>query len=132
MASRALTTWSEKLVAKLSDKAYRVAYVQQHVKTWIAYQIRALRDQRGWNQGKLAAEMQKPQSVVSRIEDPDYGKLTLQTLFEVASAFDVAVVITFVDYKTFLAKSRNVSRSEMRVASFSAASLRARNQQPRP
>lgn len=123
MAARALSTWSEKLVAKLSDKSYRVAYVQQHVKTWIAYQIRALRDQRGWLQGKLADEMGKPQSVISRIEDPDYGKLTLQTLFDVAAAFDVALLVKFVDHKTFLTQGRNVSPADMRVTSFNATAL---------
>jgi transcriptional regulator with XRE-family HTH domain len=117
-------TWSDALVGKLSNKAYRIAYVREHVKTWITYQIRALREQRGWLQGKLAREMDKPQSVVSRIEDPDYGKLTLQTLFEVAAAFDVALIVKFVDYRSFLGQTRNVGRDEMQVASFNATALK--------
>jgi transcriptional regulator with XRE-family HTH domain len=126
--SRTLTTWSEKLVAKLRDKAYRAAYVREHVKTWIAYQIRALREQRDWSQGTLAQEMDKPQSVVSRIEDPDYGKLSLQTLFDVAAAFDVALIVKFVDHRTFLQQTRKVGPEDMRVSSFDAAALKPANQ----
>lgn len=117
---------SAKLREKLGRKAYRAAYVAEHVRRGIAAQIRAMRDQRGWNQGKLSAEMGKPQSVVSRLEDPDYGKVTVQTLLEVASTFDVALQIRFVPFSTFVAQTRDVSPSSMRVSSFDGEVLTAR------
>lgn len=106
-------------MAKLGRKAYRAAYVGEHVRRGIATQIRAMRDQRGWNQGKLSAELGKPQSVVSRLEDPSYGKVTVQTLLEVAATFDVALQIRFVPFSTFLQQTRDVTARSMQVVSFS-------------
>lgn len=108
----------QKLLEKLQRKAYRTSYVAEHVRRGIAYQIRALRNQRGWNQGQFAKQLGKPQSVVSRLEDPSYGKVTVQTLLEVASVYDVALQIRFVPYSTFLQQSRNVSTEAMQALSF--------------
>jgi|ERR1043166_384429 transcriptional regulator with XRE-family HTH domain len=113
-----ISNFSKKLMQKLSRKAYRAAYVGEHVRRGIAAQIRAMRDQRGWNQGKLSKELGKPQSVVSRLEDPSYGKVTVQTLLEVAATFDVALQIRFVPFSSFLQQTRDVSTSSMRVVSF--------------
>ena len=109
---------SNKLLAKLRRKPYRDAYVSEHVRRGIAAQIRALRDQRGWNQGKLSSELGKPQSVVCRLEDPGYGKVTVQTLLEIASVYDVALQIRFVSYGSFLQQTRNLTSASMQVASF--------------
>src|SRR5436190_14712765 len=113
-----ISSISKKLIEKLGRKAYRAAYVGEHVRRGIATQIRALRDQRGWNQGGLAAELGKPQSVVSRLEDPSYGKVTVQTLLEVAAVFDVALQIRFVAFSSFLRDTRDVSTQSMEVPSF--------------
>ena len=113
-----ISSISKKLWERLQKKIYRQAYLSEHVRRGIAYQIRALRDQRGWKQGKFAEEMGKPQSVVSRLEDPDYGKVTVQTLLEIANVFDVALQIRFVPFSTFIRNSRDVSPSSMRVPEF--------------
>lgn len=107
------------LINKLSRRSYRDAYVAEHVRRGIAYQIRALRNQRNITQGELAKLVGKPQSVVSRLEDPDYGKMNLQTLLELASAFDVALQVRFIDYNNFIASTRNVSPTALEVDSFS-------------
>lgn len=113
------SNFGKKLMEKLGRKAYRAAYVGEHVRRGIAAQIRAMRDQRGWNQGKLSKELGKPQSVVSRLEDPSYGKVTVQTLLEVAATFDVALQIRFVPFSSFLQQTRDVSTRSMQVVSFS-------------
>lgn len=110
--------WTERLVKKLSRPDYRHEYVAEGVKTWIARQIRALRDQRNWSQGDLGERMDKPQSAISRIEDPDYGKLSLQTLLEVARAYDVGLVVKFVDYPTFLRETKAMDSGSLTVPSF--------------
>ncbi len=51
----------------------RDALVAEHVRTYIAHQITALRAQRGLTQVDLAAMTNKQQNVISRLEDPDYG-----------------------------------------------------------
>lgn len=114
---------SKRLFEKLKSKSYRDAYVAEHVRTGIAYQIRALRTQRGWSQKKLAEEMGKPQSVVSRLEDPDYGKVSIQTVLEGAAAFDVALLVQYVSFPEFLQRTRDVSPEALRVDSFDERQL---------
>jgi transcriptional regulator with XRE-family HTH domain len=109
---------SKKLFERLQRKSFRRAYLAEHIRRGIAYQIRALRDQREWKQGRFAKLLGKPQSVVSRLEDPSYGKLTVQTLLEVANVFDVALQIRFVSYSSFLQNTRDVSTASMEVPSF--------------
>lgn len=113
-----ISSFGSKLLAKLRRKPYRDAYVSEHVRRGIAAQIRALRDQRGWNQGKLSDLLGKPQSVVSRLEDPGYGKVTVQTLLEIASAYDIALQVRFVSYSTFLQQTRTLTGASMQVPSF--------------
>jgi transcriptional regulator with XRE-family HTH domain len=114
----AIFKMGSKLLQKLGRKPYRDAYVGEHVRRGVAYQIRALRDQRGWNQGEFSAALGKPQSVVSRLEDPGYGKLTIQTLLKIASVFDLAIQVRFVSYSSFLRQTQDVSTSSMHVPSF--------------
>lgn len=95
----------------LKDKAYRDAYVREHIRIGLPYQIRAMREEecRKWTQKELGDRADKPQNVISRIEDPTYGKLTLQTLLELASAFDVALVVKFVPFTKFITEFDDVS-----------------------
>jgi transcriptional regulator with XRE-family HTH domain len=94
-----------KLLAKLKSKKYRDAYVAAEVTTGIAYQIRALREQRGWTQWDLGNQLKKGQNAVSRLEDPDYGRLTVKTLTELASAYDVGLLVKFVPFSKFLTET---------------------------
>lgn len=103
---------------KLRNKRYRDAFVASRVRNWIAYQIRTIREQRGWSQVKFGEKIGKPQSVISRLEDPNYGKLTLQTLFDVAATLNVALVIKFVDFSSFLRQTADVSPEAMMVEEY--------------
>ena len=114
----AISSIGRKLLEKLQRRAYRHAYLAEHVRQRIAYQVRALRVQRRWNQGKLSNLLGKPQSVVCRLEDPSYGKLSVQTLLEIANVYDVALEVRFVPYSLFLQKSRDVSPISMQVPEF--------------
>ncbi len=115
--------WTEKLVSKLSTPAYRHAYMLEGVKTWIARQVRTLREQRDWSQEDLGRETGKPQSAISRVEDPDYGKLTLQTLFDLARAYDVPLLVQFVEWSDWLSRMNDSSTEALQKESFSAAAL---------
>jgi transcriptional regulator with XRE-family HTH domain len=106
------------LLTKMKNKKYRDSYVSSHLSTGIPHQIRALRVQRGWNQKKLGAKANKPQNVISRVEDPNYGKTSLSTLLDIASAFDVALLVKFVPFSRFIREHSDVHPKSLYAASF--------------
>jgi transcriptional regulator with XRE-family HTH domain len=116
----ATSPWSDSLTRKLSDKDYRFAYLDGQVKSTIAFQIRALREQpdRNWSQSELGARAGKPQSVISRLEDPEYGKASLQTLLEIAQALDVALLVQFVEWGDWLSRMKDLSPQALQKRSF--------------
>lgn len=114
MNSRSRTS----LIAKLlKDKEYRDAYVAEHVRNGVPFQIRTMRDRKGWTQARLGQEAGKPQNVISRLEDPNYGKVTIQTLLQIASAFDTALMVKFVPFSRLLKEYENVSPDALAVSS---------------
>lgn len=121
---RGLSLLSDKLLAKLSKKDYRDLYMDQTVRSWLARQVRVLREDRGWSQQDLAEATGLKQSAVSRLEDPDYGRYTLSTLLKLRSAFDVGLEVKFVEYGAAIAHSRDVSRSALKVCSYHAEQMR--------
>jgi hypothetical protein len=112
--------WSEEFVRQLSDKEVRDEFVADQIRTRIALLIRALRDQkeRQWTQTELGNRASKPQNVISRIEDPDYGKMSLQTLLEVAAAFDLPVWIDIPEWEDWFQKIKDVPNAQTARASF--------------
>jgi len=103
---------------ELKSKGYRQAFVEENVKTGIAFQVRALREHRSWMQKELGDRLNKPQNVISRIEDPDYGRFTIRTLLDLAAAFDVALLIKFVSFGELLNQLRDLSPEKLAVQSF--------------
>ena len=95
-----------RLLADLQDEEARKAYVEGHVRAGIAYQIRAMRDSKGWSQKELGQRMgnapQAAQAAIARLENPDYGRFSVSTLLDMASAFDVALMVRFVSYSDLL------------------------------
>lgn len=65
----------------------------------------------------------KPQPIVSRLQNPDYGKYSLQTLLEIASKLDVALLVRFVDYPTFLKVTSDFSDEALRPARYDQSQM---------
>ena len=82
----------------LRDREYRREFVSEHIKTGLAFQIRALRERDGWTQVELGNRTNKAQESISQLENPDYGKHTISTLRKLADAFDVAILVRFVPF----------------------------------
>jgi transcriptional regulator with XRE-family HTH domain len=114
------SSWSEEFVRQLGEQDMRHAYMVDQVRTRIALQIRALRDQaeRRWSQVELGRRAGKPQNVISRIENPDYGQLTLQTLFDMAAAFDLPLYVDFPEWDDWLERMKDTDTETLRRRSF--------------
>ena len=117
--------WSSEFLQELAEDDFRQAFIADQVRTNVAFQIKALRDQRGWTQKELAEKVDKPANSISRLENPDYGKLTLTTLVEMANAFDVALLVQFVEHDDWLNRMEDVAPSALRKRSFNLARLLA-------
>jgi len=109
---------SSGLENEFRDPEFRHEFMAEHIRSGIAYQIRAMRDARRWNQKKLATKAGKPQSVMSRLEDPDYGKVSIQTLIGLAKAFDVALLVRFVGFGEFLIRTADLSPDALNAPEF--------------
>jgi transcriptional regulator with XRE-family HTH domain len=120
---RSGSPWSSELVHELTDAEFRHEYMMDQVRSYIAFQIRALREQRRWTQGDLAQASGKTQSVISRLEDPDYGKLSLQSCLEIAVTYDIPLLVQFVEWDDWLTRMSNLSPSGLRKRSFDANRL---------
>jgi transcriptional regulator with XRE-family HTH domain len=102
-------------LTRFQRKSYRDGYLQSHVRGGIAYQIQALRDQLGLTQTDFAARVGKPQSVISRLENTEYGKVTVQTLLDIACSLDVALLVLFVSYPEFLERTQDMTAAGLQV-----------------
>lgn len=83
------------LLASLMDDEYRNAFVQERVRSSVALQIRSLRDQRKMTQQQLGDAIGMAQTWVSKLENPEYGKMTVSTLLRLANEFDTDLEIKF-------------------------------------
>jgi transcriptional regulator with XRE-family HTH domain len=102
----------------LSRPSARHAFIEAEAATFLASQIRVLRVQRGWLQKDLAKRLGTTQAVVSRLEDPSYGRITFKTMIELAKVFDVAPMIKFVSTIDFMQERWVIRREAMQVESF--------------
>jgi transcriptional regulator with XRE-family HTH domain len=88
----------EQMWENLRDKDFRKQFINEHVNVGIAFQIRSLRNRQQLKQSELAQLMDVKQPLISSWENPNYGKYSLQTLKDLATAFDVGLLVRFVPF----------------------------------
>jgi transcriptional regulator with XRE-family HTH domain len=110
----------EALRKRLLNKKNREAFVSASVDQTIPFQIRALRlsEERNWTQKELATRAGMKQERISVCENPNYGKFSLQTLKQLASAFDVALIVRFAPFSELVEWESNLSPESLNVKNF--------------
>lgn len=119
------------LAPDLADEEARHIYLSLQLKAFLANQIRSLRGDR--SQEEFGHILGKPQSVVSRLENESYGKVTVQTLLDIARKLDIALVMRFVDFPTFLKWTGDYSPTALAPQKFDAPAIdRLANEEAAP
>src|SRR5688500_17698094 len=108
----------EQIAASVKDKEYRDLFVAEEIATGLPFQLRAMRQARGWSQQELAERAGMTQEGISRLESLTYGKFTLTTLKRLASAFDVALVVRFEPFGRLVDWAASMSPEDLAVPDF--------------
>jgi len=90
---------------KLSEKAYRDAYVNSSVNDHLTAQLFYMRSQRDLTQKDLSSLTGMRQSRISSLEK-DCRSANIKTLRRIASALDVALKVEFVPFSELVNKSQ--------------------------
>jgi len=107
-----------KLIEDLKNKDFRRSYLASMIATTRAYQIDALRRKHKLTQSRLGIRANKPQNVISRLENPDYQNCNVKTLLDIAASFDVALILKFVPFSRFLEEFSDVSQMALDAVTF--------------
>ena len=78
------------------DPVFRKTYDEEGVYAELAIQIARLRIRKGFSQRQLARRLRTSQQMISRLESPHNGSLSLQTLIKLAHALGKDLKIRFV------------------------------------
>lgn len=111
---------TEKLISELNDSEYREIYVEGHAKDTVAFQLRRMRLALDWEQRDVAAKLGNPklQPMISRYENPDYGRYSVATLLELSKVFDVALVVRFAKFSELVRWDLHKTNATLQPASY--------------
>ena len=73
---------------------------------------------RGWTQAQLAERCGIPQARISHIEQPGRDPLSLRTLYRLSSAFDVGLLVQFVQFSELVHREAAFDPKTFHVSSF--------------
>jgi transcriptional regulator with XRE-family HTH domain len=118
--TQAVLTPEKQLISELQDVEYRRAFVEGHATDTVAFQLRAMRKTEVWEQKDVAERLgnRKLQPMISRYENPDYGKYSISTLLELAAVFDVALAVRFVPFSELVEWDLSTNKAKVCPAPF--------------
>jgi len=108
----------ENLKREFRDREYREAYADSFVDTFVAMQIRAIREQRGMTQKELAEKIGTAQTGVSRLENANYSGRSISALKNVARQFDCWLRVSFESYGSLIEEAEGFGEEALRRPSF--------------
>lgn len=105
----------------LKNPDYRKQFIDEHINVGIAFQINGIRQRQGLKQKELAERLgdEKKQPLISAWENPNYGKYTLNTLKDLAKAFDVGLLVRFVPFSRMVDWTVNLTQDDIAPPSYS-------------
>ena len=90
----------EQLRQSFTDKEYRDSYSESFMNSYVAAQIKVLREQYPLTQGELGEKIGTSQPGVARFENVNYSSWKVETLRKIARALNVRLKITFEEFGT--------------------------------
>jgi len=94
---------------------YKQHFSRAMVQRGIAFQIREMRQVRGWTQEYVAELTGRKQETISELENPDHGGYTIKTLHALADAFGVALQVRFVRHGVIEEYARNLTPDDLSI-----------------
>ena len=104
-----MSEFHDQLRKEFTDSAYREAYADSFIDSWIALQIRVIREQRNMTQKDLANVLHTTQTAISRLENANYSGRSIGTLKSVAKAFDCRLKVSFETYGSLVEEAEEFS-----------------------
>lgn len=102
------TIWDE-----FKDHEFAHAYFDEHLNTFIATQIKVLREQRGLKQEELATLAQMAQERICVLENVNYTSWTINTLRRIAKALGVRLRVSFETFSSGVREMREFSQQNL-------------------
>jgi transcriptional regulator with XRE-family HTH domain len=103
----------EKLRHDLRDPEFSEGYAESFLDTYVATQLKVLREQRHLTQKEVAKNLRTSQGVVSRLEDADYASWNVNTLRKFARLYDVRLHISFETYGSLIGDMKRFGRKSL-------------------
>lgn len=98
----------DELREEFRDEESRYAYVEAHLNTSVAAQIKKFRAE--MSQQELADKIGTKQSGISRLENANYSAWKVETLRKLAHAFGLRLRISFEEFGTLIPEIENFKR----------------------
>ncbi len=106
------------LRSEFHDKEYRHAYADDSLNTFIATQIKVLREQRDLTQKALAERTGMAQPRIAVLEDINYSSWSINTLRRIAEAFDLRLSVRFEAFSSLIPEIESMSETTLQRDSF--------------
>lgn len=108
----------KQILEDLKDREYRDAFVEESINVGIPFQLKSLREQRGFTQKDFEEISGKKQAFISRLENPNEDCPTLKTLKEMAAVYDVGLVVRFVPISELVEWELNLDSESLKALSY--------------
>jgi transcriptional regulator with XRE-family HTH domain len=114
-----MSEYRDTLREELRDEEYRYAYAEDFLNTFVATQIKVIREQRDLTQDELAELIGTKQSGISRLENVNYKSWKTETLRKIARALGVRLKISFETFGSLIDDGVRFSADSLQRAEFS-------------